>query len=443
MTTDRRDAVVLLARLVRPLALCVALTLPALVLRATGTHPAAVLSLVLFGAAVVAASFVLAWAAEAAQVDISGGLAIAILAVIAVLPEYAVDLYFAHKAGSDPSYVAFAAANMTGSNRLLLGLGWSLVVLIGLVVAGRRTGRTVRELVLESGYRVELGFLAIASLVAFTIPATGRISLLLGFALLGFFVFYLWRVSRAETEEPDLVGPAATIGALPRRPRQVLVVVLFVFAALVIVASAEPFAQGLIATGRQLGIDEFLLVQWLAPLASEAPEFIVAILFAVRGKAGDAIGTLISSKVNQWTLLVGSLPIAYLVGGGGAGGLALDSRQVEEFLLTATQALLGVAALLALRFPRWAAWTLLGLFAVQFALPGQAARYVLSGIYLAIALVALVRNREYVLPTLAAPFRRHTGAGRHLPPITTPTGPDGHPGDGARYADERRAMATR
>jgi cation:H+ antiporter len=440
MTTDRRDAVVLLARLVRPLAGCLALTLPALVLRATGIRPAAVLSLVLFGAAVVAASFVLAWAAEAAQVDISGGLAIAILAVIAVLPEYAVDLYFAHKAGSDPSYVAFAAANMTGSNRLLLGLGWSLVVLIGLVIAGRRTGRTVRELVLESGYRVELGFLAIASLVAFTIPATGRISLLLGFALLGFFVFYLWRVSQAEAEEPDLVGPAATIGALPRRPRRLLVVVLFVFAAVVIVASAEPFAQGLIATGRQLGIDEFLLVQWLAPLASEAPEFIVAILFAVRGRAGDAIGTLISSKVNQWTLLVGSLPVAYLIGGGGAGGLALDSRQVEEFLLTATQALLGVAALLALRFPRWAAWTLLGLFAVQFALPGQTARYVLSGIYLAIALVALVHNREHILPTLAAPFRRHTGAGPHRLPATTPTGPDSRPGDRARYVDERRAV---
>ena len=152
---------------------------------------------------------------------------------------------------------------------------------------------------LDSGYRVELGFLAVASLVAFTIPATGQISLLLGFALLGFFVFYLWRVSQAEAEEPDLVGPAATIGSLPQRPRRVLVVVLFAFAAVVIVASAEPFAQGLIATGRQLGVDEFLLVQWLAPLASEAPEFIVAILFAVRGKAGDAIGTLISSKVTS------------------------------------------------------------------------------------------------------------------------------------------------
>ena len=213
----------LLARLVRPLAVCLALTLPALTLRATGTHPAAVLSLVLFGAAVVAASFVLAWAAEAAQVDISGGLAIAILAVIAVLPEYAVDLYFAHKAGSDPSYVAFAAANMTGSNRLLLGLGWPVVVIISLWVASRRSGRSVRELVLESGYRIELGFLLIASIVAFLIPLSGQISLVLGFALLGFFVFYLWKASRAEASEPDLVGAAARIGDLRRRPRRLLV----------------------------------------------------------------------------------------------------------------------------------------------------------------------------------------------------------------------------
>ncbi|MEV1170355.1 sodium:proton exchanger [Nonomuraea sp. NPDC049784] len=402
----------MLPKLLRPLALCVVFTVPALVARLAGIHPSPLVALLMFGAAVVAASFVLAWAAEAAQVDISGGLAIAILAVIAVLPEYAVDLYFAYTAGSDPTYVAYAAANMTGSNRLLLGLGWSLVVLLGLAIAKRRTGRTVRELVLDSGYRVELGFLAIASVVAFVIPATGQISLVLGFALLGFFVFYLWKMSRAEVDEPHLVGPAATIGALPQRSRRTLVVVLFLFAAVVIVASAEPFAQALIATGKQFGVDEFLLVQWLAPLASESPEFIVAILFAVRGKGDDAIGTLISSKVNQWTLLVGSLPIAYLIGGGSAGGLALDARQIEEFLLTATQTLLGVAALLALRFPRWAAWTLLGLFAVQFALPGQTARYVLCGIYLVIALAALIRNRRHILPTLLAPFRPISDAER-------------------------------
>ena len=144
------------AKLARPLALCAVLTIPALFLRLSGVHVAAPLSLVTFGAAVVAASFLLAWAAEAARVDISGPLAIAILAVIAVLPEYAVDLYFSYTAGHNPDYVQYAAANMTGSNRLLLGLGWPLVVIIALWMASRRSGRGVRELVLQSGYRTEL-----------------------------------------------------------------------------------------------------------------------------------------------------------------------------------------------------------------------------------------------------------------------------------------------
>jgi hypothetical protein len=46
---------------------------------------------------------------------------------------------------------------------------------------------------------------------------------------------------------------------------------------------------------------------------------------------------------------------------------------------------------------------------VQFALPGQTARYVryvLCGIYGAIALTALIRNRRHILPTLTAPFRQ-------------------------------------
>jgi cation:H+ antiporter len=89
--------------LARPVALCAILTIPALFLRLTGAHPAAAPRLLVFGAAIVAASFLLAWAAEAAWVDISGPLAIAILAVIAVLPEYVVDLYFAFTAGHGAS----------------------------------------------------------------------------------------------------------------------------------------------------------------------------------------------------------------------------------------------------------------------------------------------------------------------------------------------------
>jgi cation:H+ antiporter len=102
-----------------------AFAIPAVALRLAGVHLAPPLAIPVFGAAVVACAFLLVWAAEAAHHDISGSLATAILAVIAVLPEYAVDLYFAWSAGHIPQNAQYAAANMTGSNRLLLGLGCS------------------------------------------------------------------------------------------------------------------------------------------------------------------------------------------------------------------------------------------------------------------------------------------------------------------------------
>src|SRR6266542_4379734 len=72
------------------------------------------------GVAIFGAAFLLSWAAELSQKDIPQALAIALLALIAVLPEYAVDMYFAWTAGKNPKYTAFAMANMTGANRLLM-----------------------------------------------------------------------------------------------------------------------------------------------------------------------------------------------------------------------------------------------------------------------------------------------------------------------------------
>src|SRR6185503_8465880 len=111
------------------------------------------LAALIFGVAIIGAAFVLAWAAEAAQVDISAGLALAILALLAVLPEYAVDFVFTMRAGEifaeqghcapDPggsNPCSLALANMTGANRVLVGIGWPLVVLVA-ILAARRQGR--------------------------------------------------------------------------------------------------------------------------------------------------------------------------------------------------------------------------------------------------------------------------------------------------------------
>jgi cation:H+ antiporter len=402
--------------LTRSIAITAAFIVPAVVIRVAGLHPDPVVALLVYGAAVVAASFLLAWGAEAAQIDVSGGLAIAALALVAVLPEYAVDLYYAYVSGQHPDYTQYAAANMTGSNRLLMGLGWPVVVLVSILVARKTGAGKPTGVALEPANRVELGFLLIAGVVAFVIPASGQIHLGLGLALLAWFGFYLYKISHGDVEEPDLIGTAAALGELSDRSRRIVVGSLFVVSGAVILLCAKPFADNLVSAGTELGIDRFLLVQWLAPLASEAPEFIIATIFASRGKGTDAIATLISSKVNQWTLLIGSLPLAHLLGGGGVS-LELDSRQVEEVLLTAGQTLMGVALILALRFSRASAWALLALFVVQFPLTSTPARLVLCGIYGAIAVGGLIVNRRYLAATVQAPFLgtaiRHTGHPHH------------------------------
>src|SRR5205809_7139774 len=94
----------------------------------SGIHPPPEFEALSAGLAIFGASFMLSWAAELAQLDIPQALALALLALIAVLPEYAVDMYFAWMAGKDETYTAYATANMTGANRLLIGVGWAAVV---------------------------------------------------------------------------------------------------------------------------------------------------------------------------------------------------------------------------------------------------------------------------------------------------------------------------
>jgi cation:H+ antiporter len=204
--------------------------------------------------------------------------------------------------------------------------------------ASRPRGRRDHAVPLPLRNRVELAFLAVASAYAFLIPLTRSIAWYDAVVLLGLFGAYLWRVTREGRGEPELIGVAAEIAVLPRRSRRILVTGLFLAAAAIVVMAAESFANGLVMTGASLGIDQFLLVQWLAPLSSEAPELIVAKIFAWRLHAAEGLGMLLSAKVNQRTLLVGSLWVAYSLGGGAGAALPLDDRQTEEFLLTSAQA---------------------------------------------------------------------------------------------------------
>jgi cation:H+ antiporter len=399
-------------RLITPFLLCVALSIPGLMVANHLLILNPVVAALCTGASIVAAAFMLGWVGEAAELDLAGGLAVGLLAVVTILPEYVVSVYFAYAAGSDPSMVEYASANVTGANRLLLGFGWPAMALIGFWALRGRAARgklhqkydTAFGIDLDEEARTDLGFLVVASALCLLIPITGSLHLLVGLALVLLFFFYLWRQSHAEREEPELEGTAARVGALPKWGRRSFMLIIFLLSGAIILASAEPFAHNLIEAGSVLGVNKYLLVQWIAPLASEAPEFTLAILFALKGKPNMGLGVLISSKVNQWTALAGSLPIAYVLGGGHAA-IPMDGRQSEEFMLTTAQTLMGVALLLSLRLGIRASVSLFVLFMVAFLIPDEGLRMDIAWVYFAVAAFFAIRRRRFIKETVTAPFQ--------------------------------------
>jgi cation:H+ antiporter len=409
-------------RLSIALALCA--TLPGLVLRFGGLHINDPVDALLYGLAIIGAAFMLSWAAETAQLDISAGLAIAILAFIAVLPEYAVDLVFAVKggnafeqfgrvcqsaadaaAGREPA-CSLALANMTGANRLLIGVGWSMVIFVAWYKY-RQRGQRMRDVTLDRGHSVELAFLSLATVYSLTLPLKRSITLFDAVILVSIFIAYTIRISKAPAEEPHLVGPARLLGGFSTKGRRASYIGLFFFAAAVILLCAEHFAESLVETGATLGISEFFLVQWLAPLASEAPELLVAGLYAWRLNTNAGLGTLVSSKVNQWTLLVGTLPIAFAIASSSTHGLPIIARQRDELFLTAAQSFFAICILLNLSMSLREAWMLFILFWTQFLFGAfvpedkHGQELIAFGvIYVVLGLYFLVRQRDAV-PKLA------------------------------------------
>ncbi|MFN0094563.1 MAG: hypothetical protein ACKVVT_07260 [Dehalococcoidia bacterium] len=378
-----------------------AVGLPGFFLRVTGTHPDPVAGAFIFGFAVLAAAFLLSWAAETAEMDISQGLALAVIAFIAILPEYAIDAVLAFRAGQDPEVAkeGLAIANMTGGNRLLIGLAWPIVFFIFFY----RT--KLRTLVVDRQRALELVFLAIATAYVILIPLRHGITLIDSMVLVSMFLCYLFFTSKQDSEEVELVGPARVLGALPSARRRTSVIVLLIFAAAVIFAAAEPFAESLIHIGEDFGISEFFLIQWLAPLASEAPEVLVASLLAWRGRAAVGMGALISSKVNQWTLLIGTLPIAYGFGSGDwsfTSGLPLNDLQREEIFLTAAQSAFAIAVFANLKMGMKEAIALFVLFATQLFITHESIRVLYAGGYAVLCVALLIINRSELRPTISS-----------------------------------------
>lgn len=318
---------------------------------------------------VLASAFVVAWGAEAAQFYVSQGLALALLAWVQVLPEFAVEAVIAWHRD-----IPLMTANFTGALRLLTGLGWPTIWVVSAWTARRRgEARGWSEIRLDEEHVAEIVGLVPPLLYFIWIIAKGTLDCFDAGVLLAMYAAYLVVVQRIPPKEHEEASEAALVArkiiGLPRPARIAAIAALFLAGAVTLYLVAHPFLQSMIGLATLLGVSQFVFVQWMAPFLSEFPEFVSTTYWArSRGKSGMALMNMASSNVNQWTVLAAMIPIVYSFSLGHVASVPIAEHRLE-LVLTLLQGMLGVVLLANLNFKAHEALGLFVLWFAQFLVP--------------------------------------------------------------------------
>ncbi|MFN2571405.1 MAG: hypothetical protein ABR537_07320 [Gemmatimonadales bacterium] len=345
-------------------------------------------------------AFLVAWGAEAAQFLISQGLALAILAWLQTLPEFAVEAVIAWEAGRNPERAHLAIANLTGAIRLLLGLGWPMIYFV-FAFAGRHPGRKqLPRIKLDPEHAIEVMGL-VPPLLYFTVVLwRQRIGAIDAAVLIALYIGYLWILMRNPPREVESLADAPAISRWAyRQPgwrQKAAIGGLFAVGGALLYLTAHPFLDSMIAVAATLGISQFFLVQWVAPFLSEFPEFVSTFGWARRvSRAPMALMNIVSSNINQWTILAAMIPLVYgcshMRHFGVWADFTFDVAQRNELGLTLLQTMLGVLLLANMEFDWLDATALFVLWAVQFTLPHLRAEIMVAyGVWAIVLVIGFV-----------------------------------------------------
>ncbi len=349
---------------------------------------------------ILLASLLITWGAEAAQFFVAQGFALAILAWMQTLPEFAVEAVLAwHR------QTAYLLANLTGALRLLTGLAWPMIYLTAAIVHRRRIHQPLRKIILDPHHSVEVVALMPPLLYALLIWWKGNLHFYDACVLIVIYASYLVILTKLppqQKEDAEDLGavPRAIVNAPPKK-RNLGIFLCFAAGGTLIYFTAAPFLGSIMAVAGAIGIPAFIVIQWFAPVISEFPELASTFYFARQTeKAPVALMNIASSNINQWTLLVAMLPIVFSMSQGAITGFELDAEQRSELLLTIGQSMTGLIFLLNMEFAWWEALAMFVLFAVQFVLPiffGTQVRHWITAaffIWTAVELIAIAFKRK-------------------------------------------------
>jgi len=371
------------------------------------TGPAAVLWT---APAILLSSLMIAWAAEASQYFVAQGFALAILAWMQTLPEFAVEAVLAWH-----QQAHLLLANLTGALRLLTGFGWPAIYFTAAFFHRREHRAPLRRIRLEDHHAVEVAGIVAALLYVPVIVLKGSLTLWDAAVLIAIYAAYLIVLGKLPPEDQEEIDdleriPRALVLA-PRFRRIFAISLLFAGGGALIYFSAEPFLASLLALATVAGVPDFVFVQWIAPLVSEFPEMASTLYWARRpNRASIALMNMVSSNINQWTLLPALLPVIYSLSYGAPAAIVFDAKQQAELWLTLGQAGIAAVFLLNMELAWWEAAILAVLFAVPFFHAAAAA--IVAWVYFVWIAIEVVRmligqRRPEAFPLFAAVWRTH------------------------------------
>ena len=362
---------------------------------------------------ILVSAFLVAWGAEAAQFLISQGLALAILAWLQTLPEFAVEAVIAWEAGRDPERAHLAIANLTGAIRLLLGLGWPMIYGV-YAVSGRSAARRAHHAASQLP-AIRLGREHAAEIVGLVPPLVYFVFVLLkdrfswvdAVVLLALYLAYLWVLFRNPPHGVESLSdaPAVSRWAYGRRGwrRPAAIAALFGAGGVLLYATAHPFLESMLAVAGVFGVSQFVLVQWVAPFLSEFPEKVSAFYWARRvTHAPMALMNMVSSNINQWTVLAAMIPLVYGYSSLRHHGVWLDfhfdAAQRLEIVLTLLQSGLALLLLAEMEFGWLDATVLFVLWLAQFLRPSLRDEVsIVYAVWMVVLVVQFVAGRRVLV----------------------------------------------
>lgn len=328
------------------------------------------------GPGLLISSLMIAWGAEATQFFLAQGIALAFLALLQTLPEFAAEAIFAWHRETPLLF-----ASLTGALMLLTGIGWPMIYFSAATAYRREHKRPMRLIRLEEQQAVQIISLFAGIAYEFVVWWKGSLNIFDGLVLIAIYAAYLWIMTRLPPEEAEsldeIKGVPRAIVLASRPVRIASIAALFVVGGAAVFLVADPFLRGLFGLSMLIGVSRFQFVQWIYPLVSEAPEGISAFYWARDpDRASIALMNLVSSNINQWTLLAALLPMVLSMSLGHAAAIPLDATQSRDVLLALSQSLLGALFLVNMELAWWEAAGLFVLFVISLSSGGEMRFYV-------------------------------------------------------------------